>query len=89
MEVIKKNGTPQPTTIQVEPIGTTETAFVQPQQSFGVSFHDIVYEISSCCGKRNRKTILRSISGQLPQGLNAIMGPTGSGKTRWVIISGA
>lgn len=47
-----------------------------------VSFHDIVYEAGSCL-KKKRKVILHGVSGMLPQGLNAIMGPTGSGKTRY------
>lgn len=77
------NGTSRITTIQVEPARTTEeTPFMASQRNYGVSFHGIEYEISSCCGKRNKKAIIHGLSGQLPQGLNAIMGPTGSGKTR-------
>ncbi|XP_065906229.1 broad substrate specificity ATP-binding cassette transporter ABCG2-like [Dysidea avara] len=48
-----------------------------------VSFHNISYEVSqrSCCRKLPPKTILHNISGVMKTGLNAIMGPTGSGKT--------
>lgn len=56
-------------------------------QNVCLSFHDITYEVEvrldekPVCGKMGTKTILNSVSGVLPHGLNAIMGPTGSGKT--------
>uniref|UniRef100_H2Z7L4 ABC transporter domain-containing protein n=1 Tax=Ciona savignyi TaxID=51511 RepID=H2Z7L4_CIOSA len=52
-----------------------------------LSFHNIRYEVRKklddvpLCGKTCMKEILLGVSGLLPPGLNAIMGPTGSGKT--------
>lgn len=52
-----------------------------------ISFHNITYEVNEklndvpCCGEWGKKEILRDVSGRLSAGLNAIMGPTGSGKT--------
>lgn len=56
-------------------------------QNVCLSFHNLTYEVEvrldekPVCGKKGEKTILNSVSGVLPPGLNAIMGPTGSGKT--------
>ena len=49
-----------------------------------MSFHDIGYEIAQrkCCKRLPNKEILQDITGIMGPGLNAIMGPTGSGKTR-------
>ncbi len=55
---------------------------VESRDVYGVTFHNIDYELISCCSTRSKKTILHGLSGQLLQGVNAIMGPTGSGKTR-------
>jgi len=52
-----------------------------------LSFHNLSYEVDErldskpVCGKKGKKEILHSVSGVVPPGLNAIMGPTGSGKT--------
>ncbi|CAK8686948.1 unnamed protein product [Clavelina lepadiformis] len=52
-----------------------------------LSFHDVRYEVKQklndvpICGKTGMKDILNGVSGYFPPGLNAIMGPTGSGKT--------
>jgi len=52
-----------------------------------MSFHNIRYEVKTpvddvpMFGKKVKKDILHGISGYFPPGLNAIMGPTGSGKT--------
>ncbi|CAH1794455.1 unnamed protein product [Owenia fusiformis] len=51
-----------------------------------VSFHDIQYTVNvragpCCCGKVTEKKILQNINGLFKPGMNAILGPTGSGKT--------
>uniref|UniRef100_F6T9N5 ATP-binding cassette sub-family G member 2-like n=2 Tax=Ciona intestinalis TaxID=7719 RepID=F6T9N5_CIOIN len=57
------------------------------EQQITLTFHDIRYEVRQklddvpLCGKTAMKEILLGVSGLLPPGLNAIMGPTGSGKT--------
>ena len=49
----------------------------------GVTFHDLCYEVPQwkCCIRKPNKQILKNLTGQMTPGLNAIMGPTGSGKT--------
>lgn len=53
----------------------------------GLSFHDITYEVTQrrFIKKLPNKVILKSVSGVMIPGLNAIMGPTGSGKTTLVL----
>nr|CAB3219645.1 ATP-binding cassette sub-family G member 2-like [Phallusia mammillata] len=57
------------------------------KNGISLSFHNIRYEVLQklddvpVCGKTGMKEILCGVSGLLPPGLNAIMGPTGSGKT--------
>ncbi|XP_072039145.1 broad substrate specificity ATP-binding cassette transporter ABCG2-like [Amphiura filiformis] len=48
-----------------------------------LSFHDIQYTVQVSAGmcKQNEKVILDGISGVFKPGMNAIMGPTGGGKT--------
>nr|XP_039268608.1 broad substrate specificity ATP-binding cassette transporter ABCG2-like [Styela clava] len=52
-----------------------------------MSFHEISYVVEikqSCCGicrKKTKKKILNDVSGIIKPGINAIMGPTGSGKS--------
>ncbi|XP_072039147.1 broad substrate specificity ATP-binding cassette transporter ABCG2-like [Amphiura filiformis] len=48
-----------------------------------LSFHDIQYTVQVSAGmfKENDKVILDGISGVFKPGMNAIMGPTGGGKT--------
>ncbi|XP_033108202.1 broad substrate specificity ATP-binding cassette transporter ABCG2-like [Anneissia japonica] len=47
-----------------------------------LSFHDINYIVPvKVDGKKETKVILKSISGIFKPGMNAILGPTGSGKT--------
>ncbi|XP_077999180.1 broad substrate specificity ATP-binding cassette transporter ABCG2-like [Glandiceps talaboti] len=47
-----------------------------------VSFHDIVYTVNTKIdGKKAKKNILEDVSGIFAPGINAILGPTGSGKT--------
>ena len=53
-----------------------------------ISFHNVIYEIKlgSCFKGPATKNIINDISGILPQGLSAVMGPTGSGKTRFFLL---
>ena len=53
-----------------------------------ISFHNVVYGVQAgpIC-RPSEKTILNDISGIVPRGLSAIMGPTGSGKTRSIEAS--
>ncbi|KAK0051150.1 ATP-binding cassette sub-family G member 2 [Biomphalaria pfeifferi] len=49
-----------------------------------LSFHDINYEVDvkkSACGKKVKKQILKDVNGIFRPGMNAILGPTGSGKS--------
>uniref|UniRef100_A0A2C9JZH5 ABC transporter domain-containing protein n=1 Tax=Biomphalaria glabrata TaxID=6526 RepID=A0A2C9JZH5_BIOGL len=49
-----------------------------------LSFHDINYEVetrTSICRKKTLKHILKDVSGIFRPGMNAILGPTGSGKS--------
>nr|XP_039257641.1 broad substrate specificity ATP-binding cassette transporter ABCG2-like [Styela clava] len=62
---------------------------MEPMRGHGsrMSFQNVSYSISvrqRCCGscrKASVKEILNDVSGTIRPGLNAIMGPTGSGKT--------
>ncbi|XP_070544521.1 broad substrate specificity ATP-binding cassette transporter ABCG2-like isoform X2 [Ptychodera flava] len=47
-----------------------------------VSFHNIVYTVRTRIKRKTvKKDILQNVSGVFKSGINAIMGPTGSGKT--------
>ena len=47
-----------------------------------LSCHNLCYEVqTTSCFKKSQKKILRDISGIYHPGLNAIMGPSGGGKT--------
>ncbi|CAG5128016.1 unnamed protein product, partial [Candidula unifasciata] len=50
-----------------------------------LSFHNINYEVnvsnSPFCGRTTKKHILKNVSGIFKPGMNAILGPTGSGKS--------
>ncbi|KAH9519784.1 ATP-binding cassette sub- G member 2 [Bulinus truncatus] len=49
-----------------------------------LSFHNINYEVDvkkSPCGKKTKKQILKDVNGIFRPGMNAILGPTGSGKS--------
>lgn len=65
------------------------TFISQGSGSQGISFNGVGYEIGQwrCCKRLPNKTILQDITGLMEPGLNAIMGPTGSGKTRQVVPS--
>jgi flagellar biosynthesis GTPase FlhF len=68
--------------------GYAKTAESQTRRSSGglvssITFHDLGYEVGQrrCFKKLPNKIILDSVSGEMRAGVNAIMGPTGSGKT--------
>ncbi|XP_071829137.1 broad substrate specificity ATP-binding cassette transporter ABCG2-like isoform X2 [Apostichopus japonicus] len=47
-----------------------------------ISCHDVTYDVKAKIdGKTRKKHILKGINGVFGQGMNAILGPTGSGKT--------
>jgi len=53
-----------------------------------ISFDKVTYEVKDtggprrgCCGKKRMKFVLKDVSGVFRPGVNAILGPTGSGKT--------
>ncbi|KAH9519810.1 ATP-binding cassette sub- G member 2 [Bulinus truncatus] len=49
-----------------------------------LSFHDINYQVDvkvSVCRRKTQKQILNNVSGIFRPGMNAILGPTGSGKS--------
>ncbi|XP_015266271.1 PREDICTED: ATP-binding cassette sub-family G member 2-like [Gekko japonicus] len=59
-----------------------------------VTFHNICYTVKTksgfvCCRKTVDKDILRDINGIMRPGLNAILGPTGSGKSSLLDILAA
>ncbi|XP_019382157.1 PREDICTED: ATP-binding cassette sub-family G member 2-like [Gavialis gangeticus] len=59
-----------------------------------VTFHNICYRVKVksgfvCCRKTINKEILRDINGIMRPGLNAILGPTGSGKSSLLDILAA
>ncbi|THD25424.1 ATP-binding cassette sub-family G member 2 [Fasciola hepatica] len=54
-----------------------------------VSFHDVSYEVDVRklpCSCPNRVTVLSHLSGILTPGMNAIMGPTGCGKSSFLDV---
>ncbi|XP_064272693.1 broad substrate specificity ATP-binding cassette transporter ABCG2 isoform X2 [Passer domesticus] len=59
-----------------------------------LTFHNICYHVKtktgfSCFQKTTRKEVLRDVNGIMKPGLNAIMGPTGSGKSSLLDILAA
>ncbi|NXW51710.1 ABCG2 protein, partial [Nyctiprogne leucopyga] len=59
-----------------------------------LTFHNICYEVKMktgflCCQKTVEKEVLRDVSGIMRPGLNAILGPTGSGKSSLLDILAA
>ncbi|ELU14850.1 hypothetical protein CAPTEDRAFT_178643 [Capitella teleta] len=50
-----------------------------------ISFHDVNYDVQikgdKRCGPKRTKHVLTSVKGMFKPGMNAIMGPTGSGKS--------
>ncbi|XP_077157035.1 broad substrate specificity ATP-binding cassette transporter ABCG2-like [Paroedura picta] len=65
-----------------------------PARATTVTFHNICYTVKSksgfiCCRKTVAKNILTDINGIMRPGLNAILGPTGSGKSSLLDILAA
>ncbi|NWX47037.1 ABCG2 protein, partial [Steatornis caripensis] len=59
-----------------------------------LTFHNICYHVKMktgflCCQKTNNKQVLRDVNGIMKTGLNAILGPTGSGKSSLLDILAA
>ncbi|XP_064006451.1 broad substrate specificity ATP-binding cassette transporter ABCG2 [Pogoniulus pusillus] len=59
-----------------------------------LSFHNICYQVKVktgllCCKKTATKQVLRDVNGIMRPGLNAILGPTGSGKSSLLDILAA
>ncbi|XP_046569386.1 broad substrate specificity ATP-binding cassette transporter ABCG2-like [Haliotis rubra] len=54
-------------------------------QSSVISIHNCFYSVAvktkACCGRTQTKTILKDLNGIFKPGMNAILGPTGSGKS--------
>uniref|UniRef100_A0A3Q2PRV3 Broad substrate specificity ATP-binding cassette transporter ABCG2 n=1 Tax=Fundulus heteroclitus TaxID=8078 RepID=A0A3Q2PRV3_FUNHE len=81
---IGTNGTSQP---------KTSTDLNRTKRACGstVSFHNIQYNVHTrsgffCKAKRSPKEILMDLNGIMRPGLNAILGPTGSGKSSFLDI---
>ncbi|XP_013397450.1 ATP-binding cassette sub-family G member 2 [Lingula anatina] len=83
----------KPTDLASEPHqangGYGSTSVVMPEEGLAVqgsvvSFHRIGYTVQvskGCCGGSADKHILKDVSGIFKPGMNAILGPTGSGKS--------
>ncbi|XP_017695802.1 PREDICTED: ATP-binding cassette sub-family G member 2-like, partial [Lepidothrix coronata] len=59
-----------------------------------LTFHNICYRVKMksgflCCQKTATKEVLRDVNGIMRPGLNAILGPTGSGKSSLLDILAA
>ncbi|NXU81670.1 ABCG2 protein, partial [Oreotrochilus melanogaster] len=59
-----------------------------------LTFHNICYHVKTktgflCCQKTAHKEVLRNVNGIMRPGLNAILGPTGSGKSSLLDILAA
>ncbi|KAJ8022612.1 ATP-binding cassette sub-family G member 2 [Holothuria leucospilota] len=70
--------------------GSTRQRFGSAGEGSTVSCHRVNYEVEAKIdGKYGKKTILKDISGVFRPGMNAILGPTGSGKTSLLDILAA
>lgn len=79
------NGLPSRKQSSLDPASSKETT---------VTFHNICYRVKVksgfiCCRKKVDKEILKDINGVMRSGLNAILGPTGSGKSSLLDILAA
>uniref|UniRef100_A0A672PE60 ATP-binding cassette, sub-family G (WHITE), member 2a n=1 Tax=Sinocyclocheilus grahami TaxID=75366 RepID=A0A672PE60_SINGR len=69
---------------------STRMSFSSPRRGATVSFHSINYSVKMksgflCKRKLTQKNILVELNGVMRPGLNAILGPTGSGKSSWTV----
>ncbi|CAD5118398.1 DgyrCDS7102 [Dimorphilus gyrociliatus] len=70
-------------TFQMSHIGETHTDDVDLKGAI-ISFHNINYTVdvkSKLCSKPRKKIVLENMTGLFKPGLNAILGPTGGGKS--------
>ncbi|MCI4376090.1 hypothetical protein PGIGA_G00184240 [Pangasianodon gigas] len=85
IEDVGQNGTPGQRVITKDPVSRTHGATV--------SFHNIQYSVTmksrSCKKKSVTKNILVDLNGIMKPGLNAILGPTGSGKSSFLDVLAA
>ncbi|KAG1940411.1 broad substrate specificity ATP-binding cassette transporter ABCG2-like [Pimephales promelas] len=73
---------------------STRMSFSASRRGATVSFHDINYNVKMksgflCKRKVTRKNILIDVNGIMKPGLNAILGPTGSGKSSFLDVLAA
>ncbi|CAL1529862.1 unnamed protein product [Lymnaea stagnalis] len=83
-DVYGSTNTGAPTSGESARVRAERIASIEGQGSSVLSFHDINYEVDvklSACGKRVKKKILKDVNGIFKPGMNAILGPTGSGKS--------
>ncbi|KAF5890618.1 ABC transporter G family member 2, partial [Clarias magur] len=85
IENVHQNGTSEPKVITKDPLRRRHGATV--------SFHNIQYMVtlkSRCCKKKSiTKDVLVDLNGIMKPGLNAILGPTGSGKSSFLDVLAA
>ncbi|XP_052450743.1 broad substrate specificity ATP-binding cassette transporter ABCG2-like isoform X1 [Carassius gibelio] len=73
---------------------STRMSFSSPRRGATVSFHNISYSVKMKSGflfkrKVTKKNILIELNGIMRPGLNAILGPTGSGKSSFLDVLAA
>ncbi|XP_058619421.1 broad substrate specificity ATP-binding cassette transporter ABCG2-like isoform X2 [Onychostoma macrolepis] len=73
---------------------STRMSFSSPRRGATVSFHNINYSVKMksgflCKRKVTQKNILIELNGLMRPGLNAILGPTGSGKSSFLDVLAA
>uniref|UniRef100_A0A6Q2WTE0 Broad substrate specificity ATP-binding cassette transporter ABCG2 n=1 Tax=Esox lucius TaxID=8010 RepID=A0A6Q2WTE0_ESOLU len=91
-DLASTNGTPRTKVLTTRSTTTEQNKRQQPRGST-VSFHNIQYEVKlkagTACKKSPVKEILVDLSGIMRPGLNAILGPTGSGKSSFLDVLAA
>ncbi|XP_009069859.1 PREDICTED: ATP-binding cassette sub-family G member 2 [Acanthisitta chloris] len=76
------------------PSGAQSSADSAARAGSVLTFHNICYHVKTksgflCCRKTASKEVLRDVNGIMRPGLNAILGPTGSGKSSLLDILAA